>query len=145
MSGSHDRTVRLWNAATGATLQKLKGHNSAVLSVDFSPDSKQVISGSDDDGDDWTVWLWDAATGAALQTLEADTDFALSPVHSVAFSPDGKLPTLRLSNDWVTEGGKKFLWLPPDYRSPNCVDVWNKNLVLGYSSGRVSIIGFREG
>jgi WD40 repeat protein len=50
--------------------------------VAFSPDGKQVVSGSGDE----TVRLWDAATGAALQTLEGHTDY----VRSVAFSPDGK-------------------------------------------------------
>jgi WD40 repeat protein len=62
--------------------------------VAFSPDGKQVVSGSRDK----TVRLWDAATGAALQTLEGHS----SSVTSVAFSPDGNLlPTLRVSDYWV--------------------------------------------
>jgi WD40 repeat protein len=48
VSGSYDRTVRLWDPATGAALQTLKGHTNAVNSVAFSPDGKQVVSGSDD-------------------------------------------------------------------------------------------------
>ena len=67
--GSDDQTVRLWDAATGAPLQTLEGHNCSVTSVAFSPDGKQVVSGSDDQ----TVRLWDAATGAPLQTLEGHT------------------------------------------------------------------------
>ena len=58
VSGSHDETVRLWDAATGAALQRLEGHTNWVSSVAFSPDGKQVVSGSDD----CTVRLWDAAT-----------------------------------------------------------------------------------
>ncbi|KAH8600212.1 WD40-repeat-containing domain protein [Bisporella sp. PMI_857] len=82
VSGSHDKTVRLWDAATEAVLQTLEGHSNAVTSVAFSPDSKQVISGSHDK----TVRLWDAGTGAALQTLEGHSN----AVTFVAFSPDGK-------------------------------------------------------
>lgn len=55
-----------------------------VISVDFSPDGKQVISGSWDR----TVWLWDVAIGAALQALGVHLGLVHSgSVHSVAFSP----------------------------------------------------------
>jgi WD40 repeat protein len=47
VSTSHDRTVRLWDAATGAALQTLKGHSGYVRAVAFSPDGKQVASASD--------------------------------------------------------------------------------------------------
>ena len=143
VSGSSDGTVRLWDASTGAlqqTLQQtLEGHIDLVWvnSVAFSPDSKQVVSGSSD----CTIRLWDAGTGALQQTLEGHTD----SVESVAFLPDGKLlPTLLISNDWVIEGRQKILWLPPECRT-SCIAVRKQSLVLGYLSGRVSIIGFQEG
>src|SRR5271168_1803056 len=81
-SGSRDKTVRLWDAFTGAVLQTLEAHSDSVRSVAFSPDGKQVVSGSWDQ----TVRLWDAATGALLQTLKGHTSW----VSSVAFSPDRK-------------------------------------------------------
>ncbi|KAK5689539.1 hypothetical protein LTR17_026240 [Elasticomyces elasticus] len=78
-SGSWDKTVRLWDAATGEERQKLEDGLSAVA---FSPDGKTVASGSDDE----TVRLWDAATGEERQKLEGHDD----GVSAVAFSPDGK-------------------------------------------------------
>ncbi|KAG9229085.1 hypothetical protein BJ875DRAFT_508153 [Amylocarpus encephaloides] len=45
VSGSYDKTVRLWDAATGAPLQTLEGHSNWVNSVAFSPDGKlRVLS-----------------------------------------------------------------------------------------------------
>ncbi|PVH67593.1 hypothetical protein DL98DRAFT_443228, partial [Cadophora sp. DSE1049] len=123
VSGSGDRIVRLWDAATGAALQTLEGH------------TDWVVSGSRDE----TVRLWDAVTGAALQTLEGYTD----DVSSVAFSPEGKLPPiLQVSDYWVVESDTTILWLPPDYRQHNSAS-WNRNLVLGHSSGRISFFCFK--
>jgi len=80
-SGSWDKTVRLWDAATGRARHKLEGHSQRVESVAWSPDGSTVASGSWDK----TVRLWDAATGRARHKLEGHSH----GVQSVAWSPDG--------------------------------------------------------
>ncbi|KAH8659280.1 vegetative incompatibility protein HET-E-1 [Tricladium varicosporioides] len=131
VSVSSDQTIRLWDTVTGAALQTLEDHIGWVNSVVFSPDGKQIASGSYD----WTVRLWDTTTGAALQTLEGH----MNEVFGKPVDP------LLVSSNWITEGGKNILWLPPEYRAPTCVLSWNRCLALGYSSGRIFILGFEEG
>src|SRR5690349_12945796 len=45
-SGSQDKTIKLWDVATGKEQATLKGHTSAVMSVAYSPDGKTLASGS---------------------------------------------------------------------------------------------------
>ncbi|KAL5331199.1 hypothetical protein ACEPPN_000728 [Leptodophora sp. 'Broadleaf-Isolate-01'] len=85
-----NKTLRLWNTATGSLLQTVEGHSDEVSSVGFSPDSKQVVSSSWDK----TLRLWDAATGAPRQMLEG----YYGAIVSVELSPDGRLQILRASD-----------------------------------------------
>ena len=80
-SGSGDKTVRIWDAASGQQLRRLEGHTLSVQSVSFSPDGGRLASASDDG----TVRVWDVASGQELHRLEGHTDW----VGSVSFSPDG--------------------------------------------------------
>ena len=63
-------------------MQTLEGHGGWVNSVAFSPDGRQIVSGSGDG----TVKVWDRESGACAQTLKGHGGW----VPSVAFSPDGR-------------------------------------------------------
>ena len=65
-SGSADKTVKLWEAATGKLLATFQGHEGSVYSVAWSPDGKTLASGSVDK----TVRLWEAETDRGLDLAE---------------------------------------------------------------------------
>jgi len=47
VSGSLDKTIRVWDAQTGAQVgNPLQGHTKEVNSVAFSPDGRHIVSGS---------------------------------------------------------------------------------------------------
>ena len=86
LSGSWDKTLRLWDTDTGECLQILEGHTDSVRSVWMTPDGRRALSGSWDG----TVRLWDLDTGHCVRSflghannvssvcLSADRERALS-------------------------------------------------------------------
>jgi WD40 repeat protein len=54
LSGSEDKTIRLWDLVTGKPMQVFEGHTSEVTGVAFSVDGRKVLSGSADK----TARLW---------------------------------------------------------------------------------------
>src|SRR5262249_9249629 len=82
VSGSWDRTARVWDARTGRELACLRGHRDRLMDLAFSPDSKMVASASQDK----TVKLWDLASRRAVATLSGHKNWvgavALSGRHA---------------------------------------------------------------
>jgi WD40 repeat protein len=104
LSGSHDRTIRLWDVQSGKELRRFESHRDLVYGVAFSPDGRRILSGSADN----TVRLCDVKTGNELRCFKSHT----SIVYAVAFRPDGKRvasaghdKTVRL---WDVETGKEL-------------------------------------
>ena len=81
MSASSDRTVRLWDAATGECLRDFGGHTDEVFAAVFHPEGTRIASA----GRDRAVWLWDPESGQEVAHLAGHTSY----LWSLAFSPDG--------------------------------------------------------
>jgi eukaryotic-like serine/threonine-protein kinase len=80
-SASNDRTIKIWDAATGRIIRTLAA-GEFVQVVAFHPDGSQIASG----GSNRVVTLWDVATGQPIRSLAGH---ALS-IFQLAYSPDGK-------------------------------------------------------
>jgi WD40 repeat protein len=101
VSGSGDKTIRIWDAQTGNPVsQPWEGHTDQVWSVAFSPNGKRVVSGSSDK----TIYIWDAQTSnPVLQPLEAIK--AISSGHPV------------LVHGWIQGPEQQLIcWIPPTNR-----------------------------
>ncbi len=68
-SGSSDKTVKIWDLATGQCRATLEGHTGEVNSVAITPDRKRILSASDDK----SVRVWDAGSGREAAKLEGHT------------------------------------------------------------------------
>ena len=67
ISGSWDKTIRIWELDSGKCLKTLEGHTNFVRSVAIK--YNLIISGSDDN----TIRIWDIDSGVCLKTLEGHT------------------------------------------------------------------------
>ena len=68
-TASFDRSIKLWDTATGRDVFTVRGHTAGVVSLVFSPDGNRLVSG----GIDHTARVWDA-TPLSTEVLRADDD-----------------------------------------------------------------------
>jgi WD40 repeat protein/tRNA A-37 threonylcarbamoyl transferase component Bud32 len=113
----------------------LRGHDAAVVSVAFSPNSTRLASASDDR----TVRVWDCVTGTTVAVLRGHA----GRVFQVSYSPDGKHLTS------YSEDGTVYVWdmtnhqlsatLHGRFQWPCCLAPSGKELVSSGKDGTLSI------
>ncbi|MGD9980912.1 MAG: TIR domain-containing protein [Hyphomonadaceae bacterium] len=73
--------VAIWNAQTGAVVQRLQANQSIPWTVSFSANGERVVAGFSDGA----IQVWDAASGSQIAALSGHQ----GNVRSAVFSPDG--------------------------------------------------------
>ncbi|UNU22500.1 serine/threonine-protein kinase [Microcoleus vaginatus] len=81
-SGSKDKTIQIWDLATGKSIRTFPGDSSTIWSVAFDSSGTKLATGTGF----WRVMLWDLKTGQVIRSLDHTAS-----VWSVALSPDGQL------------------------------------------------------
>lgn len=88
ITGSKDKTVRIWNTVTGNCIACLYGHADTITAIAISLDESLIATGCLDN----RVYLWDSSTGDCIKILEGHTDI----ISCIALSSFG---------DYVISGG----------------------------------------
>ncbi len=81
VSGSSDKTVKIWDAQTGEMLNSIEAHNKSVYQVEFNPVINQFASCSSDS----TIKIWDSESAELIKMLD-DND---CKVNAISYHPSG--------------------------------------------------------
>ncbi len=105
VSGSYDKTIKVWDLVTGKLLHTLTGHTQRVTCIAISPDGQIIASGSYDR----TIKLWAITSGELLGTLTGHLD----RIRHIAFSPNGQtlISIAQKIMLWAVRTGKLLLTL----------------------------------
>ncbi|HNP19621.1 MAG TPA: caspase family protein [Fulvivirga sp.] len=96
LSGSRDKSIKLWEVATGRELRSYLGHESTINDLAVSNDGKFFVSSCADK----TAKMWNIATGELIKTFTGPKDY----LTSVALSHDNKF-LVTAGFDW-----EAYLW-----------------------------------
>ena len=131
VSGSLDKTIRVWDRESGKALRVLEGHSEFVTSVAVT--GNVVVSGSIDE----TIRIWDRESGKMLRVLEGHSDWVNSVAvtgNLVVSGSDDK--TIRI---WNRYSGACILILRVDAKV-NSVAADGDWIACGDQSGRVHVL-----
>jgi WD40 repeat protein len=129
VTGSSDRTARVWEAKSGGQLLPPLQHNDEVTTLAISGDGKQLVTGHGLFG---VVTIWDTATGRQWQILGSTHNV----IRSVLFTPDGKR-VVAGGKIWDTASGREI----PTHIGGPCVAMSadGKQLATGSWEGTANI------
>jgi WD40 repeat protein len=133
VSGSADKTIRVWNLQTGENHYIINQHLAPVNTLAITPDNQTLISGSSDR----TIKLWKLQTGELRHTLKGHS----TAIYAIAIHPDGKIVASSsqdgIINVWNMETGELIETLSGF--SPLAFSADGKMLISGGKGGTIKI------
>lgn len=96
ITGSADRTARIWDIATGKTINVLTEHLGRVSVVAWHPQEQRVLTG----GADGLIRIWEVPSGQLLQVIEGRVGW----IRGANWSPNGQFIAVGGSN------GVAYIW-----------------------------------
>ncbi|CAG8831145.1 3481_t:CDS:2, partial [Racocetra persica] len=115
VTGSLDKTIKVWDAETGDFYRTIQGHNLGIISLDIDPLGEMIVSVSLDN----TIRRWSVNDGIHLETIQVKPGDAWS----CQFSPSS--PEVRYFAT-SSQKGKVDLW---------DITTTPSSIVQSYSSG----------
>ena len=141
VSGSDDRTIKVWDTGRGLCLKTMAGHTGAVTCMQQLPDQK-LVSGSWDK----TIKVWDLRSGECLKTLSTGDD----ELGYMCLLPNGHVvaggfwyTSESAAKIWDLDSGKCVRSLPEDMRVAYAQVLQTGELVTGDYYGRIMICDSR--
>jgi hypothetical protein len=133
LSGSNDKSMRLWDLDDGTEVRRFNGGPTAVRCVGFDPDGGRALSG----GVDGNVHVWDLKDGQQLRLLFGFGDTDVSAVflpHDRGVLLAGRTKHVRI---WPAHGNGS---------STNSDSKWNTITCLAVSAdGQFALFGMVDG
>jgi len=103
VTGSADKTIKLWEVATGREIRSYLGNSGDITFLTFDQTGKYLASIDQDH----SLKIWEVASSKEIRTIEIPDDRIIS----TTFSPDGNIITGSKENHailWDFETGKEI-------------------------------------
>jgi serine/threonine protein kinase len=119
LTGSADKTVRLWNTGSYESVRRYRGHSDFISALSIKPDGSALASASFDGN----IRVWSAKSNTTLRRLYGHK----GPVGGLAFAPAGDV-LVSAGQDgkvrlWDLKGGRAARVLPGTIAGQNDVTI----------------------